>query len=257
VSVVRRIVISILAAAGAVLLASGCGAGDGTAADRPAPATGASPETTTAGATAAETAIAPELSVVAAAKGELSVYSTANAAVASLVLPAHTALGSQTVVLVLGTPVADRVEVSLPIRPNGSTGWVALGDVTLHTVDEKVVVDLAGRSLTVYRGDEVLLTTPVAIGSEENPTPTGSFFVTDRVRSLDPVYGDRAYGLSGRSTSLSEFAGGDGQIGIHGTNNPGSIGQAVSHGCIRVPNEVALQLESLLLPGTPVVVRDA
>ena len=61
-------------------------------------------------------------------------------------------------------------------------------------------------------------------------------------------------GLSARSNVISEFAGGDGQIGIHGTDQPDSIGNAVSHGCIRAPEAVMEQLNSLLSLGTPVVV---
>ena len=53
---------------------------------------------------------------------------------------------------------------------------------------------------------------------------------------------------------LTEFAGGDGQIGIHGTNDPASIGHDVSHGCIRVPNQVMEELNRILPLGTPVVV---
>ena len=53
---------------------------------------------------------------------------------------------------------------------------------------------------------------------------------------------------------LTEFAGGDGQVGIHGTDDPGSIGNPVSNGCVRVPNDVAVQLAELLPLGTPVVV---
>ena len=55
-------------------------------------------------------------------------------------------------------------------------------------------------------------------------------------------YGTYAFGLSGRSNVLTEFAGGDGQIAIHGTNQPQLVGTASSHGCIRVTNDVANQL---------------
>jgi lipoprotein-anchoring transpeptidase ErfK/SrfK len=54
---------------------------------------------------------------------------------------------------------------------------------------------------------------------------------------------------------LSEFAGGDGQIGIHGTNVPASIGEAVSHGCVRVPNDVITTLATTVPVGTPVTIH--
>jgi lipoprotein-anchoring transpeptidase ErfK/SrfK len=61
-------------------------------------------------------------------------------------------------------------------------------------------------------------------------------------------------GLSARSDTVTEFNGGDGIIGIHGTNNPGSIGHAASLGCVRVPNEVITEIASLVPLGTPVLI---
>jgi lipoprotein-anchoring transpeptidase ErfK/SrfK len=54
---------------------------------------------------------------------------------------------------------------------------------------------------------------------------------------------------------LKRFAGGDGQVGIHGTNQPWLIGQSVSHGCIRVNNASIRRLARVLPLGTPVVIR--
>ena len=110
--------------------------------------------------------------------------------------------------------------------------------------------------LTLTDGGQTVLTTPVAIGAPDTPTPTGRFSVTDKLQTPNPngAYGPFAFGLSGRSEVLTEFAGGDGQIGIHGTNDPSSIGKDVSHGCVRVPNDVIEQLNELLPLGTPVVV---
>ena len=111
--------------------------------------------------------------------------------------------------------------------------------------------------LSVYSDDDLYLESPVAVGAPENPTPTGHLFVlTDVLDTGDPnsPYGRFALGLSGLSDQLTEFAGGPGQIGIHGTNDPSSIGQAVSHGCVRVPAEVAEQLAGVLPLGTPVII---
>ena len=62
-----------------------------------------------------------------------------------------------------------------------------------------------------------------------------------------------AIGLSGHSDVLTDFAGGDGQIAIHGTDNPGDIGQAISHGCVRITNDAIMRLSTLPL-GTPVFI---
>lgn len=148
------------------------------------------------------------------------------------------------------------VKVLVPGRPTGATAWVNADDVELRQVTTLVHVDLAARTLTLYDAGQVILTTPVAVGSPEAPTPTGTFSVTDKLQTPNAggAYGPYAFGLSGRSEVLTEFAGGDGQIGIHGTNDPASIGNDVSHGCIRVPNDVIEQLEQILPLGTPVVV---
>ncbi len=97
----------------------------------------------------------------------------------------------------------------------------------------------------------------MAVGTDENPSPNGYFFITDKLLTGDPsgAYGPVAFGISGFSDTLSSFAGGPGQIGIHGTNNPDSIGTAASHGCIRVNNDVILGLSELLPLGTPVTIQ--
>lgn len=173
-------------------------------------------------------------------------------------LSATTEFGSPRALLVLEEQ-GDWLHVSLPDRPNGSTGWVQRSDVELREVDEHVTIDLASRTLTLVDDGTVVLTTPVAIGAPDAPTPTGDFYVVDKLDTGDPdgAYGLFAFGLSVHSGVLTDFAGGDGQVGIHGTNDPGSIGQAVSHGCIRVPNEVAQVLNDRLHLGTPVTIGPA
>jgi lipoprotein-anchoring transpeptidase ErfK/SrfK len=184
--------------------------------------------------------------------------------------PVHAAPGSPDVVQVLparnelGSPLALLVvherdgwlEVALPTRPNGSTGWIRADGVEVREVTTAVQVDLDARTLTVTDGGRQVLTTPVAVGDPDTPTPRGAWYVTDRLDTRDPggSYGPFAFGLSVHSEVLTDFAGGDGQVGVHGTNVPGSIGQAVSNGCIRVPNDVVSQLADLLPLGTPVVV---
>jgi lipoprotein-anchoring transpeptidase ErfK/SrfK len=98
----------------------------------------------------------------------------------------------------------------------------------------------------------------VAVGSNTNPTPVGLFFVTDALETGNPrgAWGPFAFGLSAHSDSITEFNGGDGIIGIHGTSKPNSIGKAVSLGCVRVPNEVMLQLAELVQLGVPVLIEE-
>ncbi len=157
-------------------------------------------------------------------------------------------------VLLAEASQGDWVRVRLPMRPNHTTAWVSAGDVKLENVEPTVEVDLAARTLTVRSAGIVLAEATVAIGSEENPTPRGTFYITDKLQTPDPggAYGPFALGLSGYSETLSEFGGGNGQIGIHGTNDPSTLGQPVSHGCIRLPNDVVTLLADILPLGTPV-----
>jgi lipoprotein-anchoring transpeptidase ErfK/SrfK len=193
-------------------------------------------------------------SLVGHATADVEIFDRPELAAPSYVLEAATSLGSPRVFLVEMGPVDGWVEVSLPIRPNGSTGWVRAGALDLDVLDHAIFVDLSDRRLRLEQGEEVVLDTEVAVGSPHNPTPTGSYFVTDIVQLADPggPWGPFALGLSAFSDTITEFNGGDGIIGIHGTNRPTSIGEPVSLGCVRVPNEIAAQLAELVKLGTPV-----
>jgi lipoprotein-anchoring transpeptidase ErfK/SrfK len=151
----------------------------------------------------------------------------------------------------------DWLHVYLPTRPNSSTAWIKEADVSVsQPLEYQIKVSLAEHKVTLLHNGVVELEAPAAIGTAENPTPTGTFYYTDPLdlaTEPDTAYGVFAIGLSGHSNTLSEFAGGDGQIAIHGTNDPSTIGEDVSHGCVRVNNDVILKLAKLPL-GTPVVI---
>lgn len=142
----------------------------------------------------------------------------------------------------------------LPMEPNGSEGWIRARDVALTEHPYRIRVDLNARRLTVLKRDRIILRETVAVGNPATPTPTGLFFTTVLVEPNDPSgpYGRFAYGLSAYSEVYEEFAGGDGQVAIHGTNTPSLIGQAVSHGCIRMENGAISRLARLVPLGTPV-----
>jgi lipoprotein-anchoring transpeptidase ErfK/SrfK len=148
------------------------------------------------------------------------------------------------------------VRVRFPSLPNGASGWVprtALGGYT--TVDTRLVVDRRLMRITLYRAGHAVFRAPVGVGEAATPTPAGSFFIADRLtRFSDPVYGPIAFGTSGRSPVLTDWPGG-GEIGIHGTNEPGLVPGRVSHGCVRLRNADIVRLARLLPIGTPVVVE--
>lgn len=166
---------------------------------------------------------------------------------------AQTEYGSPTSFLVI-EDAGDWLHVLLPERPNGSTGWVRAESVSVDEVHHQILVDRSSNTLRVEEDGEVILEVPVADGSETYPTPSGNFYVTDVLETGNDsgAYGPYALGISAHSDVLTEFNGSDGQVGIHGTNNPDSIGQDVSHGCIRLDNDTIAHLASFVPLGTPV-----
>jgi lipoprotein-anchoring transpeptidase ErfK/SrfK len=129
--------------------------------------------------------------------------------------------------------------------------------VAIDHIADAIFVDISARTLTWARGAKVLLKTTVAVGSPVSPTPKGYFFVTD-VISTDPKsdYGAWVLALNGHSDAFTEFRGGDARIAIHGTDDPSSIGRAVSFGCVRVPAEVLAKLAAGVPIGTPVLIQE-
>ncbi len=115
----------------------------------------------------------------------------------------------------------DWVHASLAVLPDGRTGWIprsALGGWTF--VDTRVVVDRADLTLTLYRAGKEVFRTPVGIGKPSTPTPTGRFYVRDRLTSYaSPEQRLLAFGTSARSPYETDWPAG-GFIGIHGTDQP-------------------------------------
>jgi lipoprotein-anchoring transpeptidase ErfK/SrfK len=150
-----------------------------------------------------------------------------------------------------------RYLVQIPKRPNGVTGWVPVDQVTVARVRTRIVVDLSQKRVTLYRNGRKVLSTPAAIGAPATPTPTGRFYVNQRLIPVDRSgpFGPGAVGISAFSDVLTGWTQG-GPIAIHGTNAPWSIGKAVSNGCIRIPNPALRQVFGQALDGTPVLIRN-
>ena len=169
--------------------------------------------------------------------------------------------GVTTVFGVVGKEVDARcraawLHVALPIRPNGATGWVRAADVQQLPVRTRITVDLSERRVRLYRSGKLVLSSSAAVGSSATPTPLGRYYVNQRLIPDDPSgpFGPGAVGISAFSPVLTGWAQG-GPIAIHGTNEPWSIGHAVSNGCIRLPNTVLRRLFAQALAGTPVLIR--
>lgn len=146
--------------------------------------------------------------------------------------------------------------VQLPIKPNGIVGWVSAASLEVGLIHTRIDVDESAHRLVLYRDGRPILISRVGVGSPATPTPTGSYYVNQRLIPTDPngPFGPDAVGISAFSNVLTGWTRG-GPIGIHGTNEPASIGRNVSNGCIRMPNPVMRRLFRLTLAGTPVVIH--
>lgn len=146
--------------------------------------------------------------------------------------------------------------VLVPVKPNGTTGYVRARAVNLRRLTSEVVVDISTRRLTVYKRGRPVFATTVAVGADATPTPTGRFYVNQRFRETDPggPYGWAAIGISAFSEVLTGWPQG-GPVAIHGTNRPSLLGLPVSNGCIRVSNDAIKRIWRLAPTGTRVLVQ--
>jgi len=160
----------------------------------------------------------------------------------------------------------DMLNVYLPVRPNGSTGWIRRADVKLSQHDWRILVQTGAHMISVYchiscpsgaLPNDVFLQEPIAVGKQDTPTPGGIYYIKELLKPPDPttVYGPYAYGLSGFSNVLQTFNGGQGVIGIHGNNDASVLGKDVSHGCIRMSNPGITKLVAVLPLGVPVTIQ--
>jgi lipoprotein-anchoring transpeptidase ErfK/SrfK len=184
----------------------------------------------------------------------LHVFESATAPVSTLQLRQKTEHGLPRVLLTAAAE-GDRWKVLLPVRPNGAVGWVPASEVLVQEVNYWIRVQTGSHTMTVGNGSQLVDQEAVAVGTGGTPTPLGTFYLTELIRPIgQPYYGPYAYTLSAHSDVLQSFMGGDGTVGLHGTNAPGSIGRAASHGCIRVSNTTITKLAGMLPLGTPVFV---
>ena len=129
-------------------------------------------------------------------------------------------------------------------------GHAEAADTVNEPVVRRVVVSIPDRKLAVVENDAVVQVFAVAVGAPNSPSPTGTFTIVNRI--TDPTYyhpgkviaagpqnplGTRWIGLNQKG------------YGIHGTDQPSSIGDAKSHGCIRLRNADVERLFERVRPG--------
>lgn len=152
----------------------------------------------------------------------------------------------------LGTDGQLWYHLSLPMRPNNTYGWVSARQLELQHVANRILININKREMQVLHGNQVLYKTTVAVGAPGMETPVGHYYVQVRFHPDDPFLGVFAFETSAYS-KLTEWPGG-GVVGIHGTSAPQLLGQAVSHGCVRMSNTAALVLKKIVPLGTPITI---
>ena len=121
----------------------------------------------------------------------------------------------------------------------------------------RIIISIPDRKLAVMEAGRVLRVFPTAVGAPKSPSPAGTFKIVERIP--DPTWytkgrivppgksnplGTRWLGLSAKG------------YGIHGTNNPASVGHNASHGCIRMRNHDVEQLFEMVSVGDAVELYD-
>ena len=144
--------------------------------------------------------------------------------------------------------------ISIPGRPNGRTGWVRAAGLDLHPVQKRLIVYRGAKRFEFWDGRKLVRAGKVAVGKPGAETPLGLFYVTWKFNpAIDPdwsILGAYAFETSAYS-KLTDWPGG-GIVGMHGTPWPSLLGQAVSHGCVRVHNDDIEFLRNRVPLGTPV-----
>ena len=146
----------------------------------------------------------------------------------------------------------DWVQVEIPRRPRTIKAWVPRSALSVeHIVHDRLVLNKRSLTATLYRSGSKVFTARIGTGKSSTPTPSGKFYIRQRLPGLGGIYGPVAFGTSAYQNRITDWPGG-GVIGIHGTNQPGLIPGRPSNGCVRMRNADVQRLDGLLQLGTPV-----
>ena len=148
-----------------------------------------------------------------------------------------------------------KVTVPYTMNPKAS-GWIKIAGLKKTRVKYSVSVDISKHQLTLLKLGRPVMRVIAATGAPSTPTPPGRYHVADRWTS-DPggPLGAFVFALSGLQVNYPGASSGLYIMAIHGTNNPSTLGQSVSAGCIRVSAKAEQRLIPILRVGTPVVIQ--
>jgi lipoprotein-anchoring transpeptidase ErfK/SrfK len=136
-------------------------------------------------------------------------------------------------------------------------GWLPVGAGALFSLPRTIVIDLSRKSLMVFHRGKLTDRYKVAIGTVATPTPRGKFAVTDRLRTGDATsdYGCCILALNAHQPKIAQGWGGGDRVAIHATLHTWTLGNEVSHGCVRASNAALRQLMRHVRIGTPVTIH--
>ncbi|MEK4758741.1 L,D-transpeptidase family protein [Viridibacillus sp. FSL E2-0187] len=144
------------------------------------------------------------------------------------------------------TPLSAIISANPSINPNVlyiGQPIVIPGFPDPNTIPYQIDVSLNNRWLRLYKDGILQKQYPIAVGKMLTNTPVGNFIIINKAPNPGGPFGTMWMSLS-KDT-----------YGIHGTDDPSSIGKAVSHGCIRMHNEDVEELASIIPIGTAVFIH--
>ena len=162
--------------------------------------------------------------------------------------------------------VVIKQSIQSPTEPDSQTAATTIQPLeskseTKEKTDSRIVVNLGERRVQLYQGSQLLDTYAIAVAKPGWETPTGTFQVLDMEQNptwVHPITGitvppgsDNPLGVAWIGFLSNE----EGEIGFHGTNQEELIGEAVSHGCLRMRNQDVKALYAHIGKGTPVIVE--
>ena len=137
------------------------------------------------------------------------------------------------------------VQVLLPSKPNGATGWVRSGMVAQGRTPYVIRVHLGLKQMEIFRDRNLVGAWKVAIGKDSTPTPTGRTFIHGQFSDTKQTFSPVIIPLGTHSPTLDDYGGGPGTVAFHGWPKADVFGKAISHGCIRVPSDALFQLRQI------------
>jgi lipoprotein-anchoring transpeptidase ErfK/SrfK len=180
----------------------------------------------------------------------IQVYGAPDAAKRTSSLPGRNSIDQPSAFLVLDQQPG-WFHVLLPVKPNGSTGWLKASDVQVATTSDYLRVTVSQFRIDHYVGGKWQAGFRVAVGKPATPTPTGLFYILASQQVAQAPYTPGIFALSGFAPQpIPGFLGAT--LGVHGWTDPSVIGTRASNGCVRLRSRDMDPLLRTLILGTPV-----